>query len=92
MLFMDPIASFVSKLLMHKFKWLNDKGIFSTHLCFTFEHLGHMFMLVCAFVCIKTQKILSPRYLAKTFLIVTKCQSCVNLCKVCAKFSSVVIV
>ena len=58
---------------------------------FYLEHLGHMFMLVCAFVCIKTQEILSPRYLAKTFLIVTKCQSCVKLSKVCAKLSSVAI-
>ena len=56
MLFMDPIASVVSKLLMHKFKWLNDKGMFSTHLCFTFEHLGHIVMLVYAFVCIKFNK------------------------------------
>ena len=39
----------------------------------------------------QAQEILSPRYLAKTFLIVTKCQSCVNLSKVCAKISSVVI-
>jgi len=60
-------------------------------LCFTFELLGHVLMLVCAFVCIQAQEILSPRYLAKTFLIVTKCQSCVNLSKVCAKLSSVVI-
>ena len=39
----------------------------------------------------QAQEILSPRYLAKTFLIVTKCQSCVKLSKVCAKLSSVVI-
>ena len=34
---------------------------------------------------------MSPRYLVKTFLFVTKCQPCVKLCKVCAKSSSVVI-
>ena len=47
-----------------------------------------------ASVCIcvhQAQEILSPRYLAKTFLFVTKCQPCVKLCKVCAKLCSVVI-
>ena len=39
----------------------------------------------------QAQEIVSPRYLAKTFLIVTKCQSCVKLSKVCAKLSSVAI-
>ena len=39
----------------------------------------------------QAQEILSPRYLAKTFLIVTKCQSCVKLSKVSAKLSSVAI-
>ena len=76
---------------MHKFKWLNGKGMFSTYLCFTFEHLGH---IVHAIVCIcvhQAQETLSPRCLAKIFLIVTKCQSCVKLCEVYAKLSSVVI-
>ena len=39
----------------------------------------------------QAQEILSPRYLAKTFLIVTKCQFCVKLSKVCANLSSVAI-
>ena len=60
-------------------------------LCFTFEHLGHILMLVCAFVYMKLKKSCHLGILAETFLIVTKCQSCVKLSKVCAKLSSVVI-
>ena len=48
----------------------------------------HAILWICVH---QVQEILSPRYLAKTFLIVTKCQPCVKLCKVCAKSSSVVI-
>ena len=78
-------ASVVSKLLMHKFKWLRGKGMF-----YLWASRPRVHASVC--ICVhQAQETLSPRCLAKIFLIVTKCQSCVKLCEVYAKLSSVVI-
>ena len=77
---------------MHKFKWLNGKGMFSTYwYLYLWASRPRIHPSVC--ICVhQAQEILSPRYLAKTLLIVTKCQSCIKkLSKVCAKLSSVVI-
>ena len=84
-------VSVVLKFLMHKFKWLNGKGMFSTYwYLYLWASRPRIHPSVC--ICVhQAQEILSPRYLAKTLLIVTTCQPCIKLCKVYAKFSSVVI-
>ena len=78
-------ASVVFKFLMHKFKWLNGKGMISTYLCiYLWASRPYLHASVCIWVH-QAQETLPPRCLAKTFKIVTKCHPCANCLRLVLK-------